>query len=77
MDYPPDTLSIATVTFVDGEVKTYPVGASPKIATYLSRQVSETGVLVLFTVSTSVSIPIAQVRDYVLEAYEKEPPNVE
>ena len=66
--WPDDTRALVTVTFNDGEIKTYPISAGPTIAGYLARQTSETGMLVLFTKRQAVSIPVENIREwYIVE----------
>lgn len=60
-------LSDVTVTFNDGEVKTYRITANPTIGSYLARESADTGVFVLFNNDTSTGIPMSQVREYVIE----------
>jgi hypothetical protein len=69
-NYPRDTESLVTVTFTDGEVKVYPISASPTIARYLGREMSDNGVLTLFCKKQSVGIPASQIRTFEIAKYE-------
>lgn len=60
----PKVTSKVEITFVDGEVKTYFIDASPKSLNYLTREASETGFLVLWKGGHKRwSIPVAQIRE--------------
>jgi hypothetical protein len=57
-------LSDVTVTFTDGEVKTYRITAGTGIGGYyLAREAGAHGVLSLFNRDQSVGIPLASIRD--------------
>ena len=53
-----------TVTFNDGEVKTYRISAGPGIARYLAMEAGQSGVLTLWNGEQSYGIPIASIRDW-------------
>lgn len=57
-------LSDVTVTFTDGEVKTYRITAGPSIGGYLAREAGANGVLSLFNRDMSWGIPVAAIRDW-------------
>lgn len=57
-------LSDVTVTFRDGEVKTYRITASPTIGGYLAREAGSNGVLSLFSREQSWGIPLNAIRDW-------------
>lgn len=63
-----DDMADVEVTFHDGEVKTYRIGASPSISGYLARKSAETGVLDLYNNHESHGIPIANVREFTLRS---------
>lgn len=67
--YPPDTESLVHVTFTDGEVRTYPISASPRIVRFLGDKMAESGVLTLFCKDSSVGIPSEQIRYFEIEEY--------
>lgn len=60
----PKEYSDVTVTFQDGEVKTYRITAGPGIGGFLARDASTTGVLNLFNEDQSWGIPLANIRDW-------------
>jgi hypothetical protein len=59
------TNSIVTVDFNDGQVGTYHITASPKIAQYLMREAAHTGLLVMRNDLTGEvwCIPIARIKE--------------
>lgn len=57
-------LSDVTVTFHDGEVKTYRITANPTIGGYLAQQAGATGILSLFNDAQSYAIPMANIREW-------------
>lgn len=60
----PKVTSKVEITFVDGEVKTYFIDASPNIINYLTREAGETGFLALrHGAGKSWSIPVDQIRE--------------
>lgn len=59
--------AIVTITFVDGEVKEYPIDASTGISGHLARQIAE-GAVNLFTHDRAICIPSAQIRTLELTA---------
>lgn len=59
-------LSDVTVTFKDGEVKTYRITASVGIGGYLSQQAGQSGVLSLWNRDSSTGIPIDAIRDFTI-----------
>ena len=63
--YPPKQRSTVTVTFEDGEVKSYPVSAGSGIAGYMIEQAAQTGIVVLRDddAGTAICIPLARIRD--------------
>lgn len=63
----PVTHSDVTVVFQDGEVKTYRISAGPNVGGYLAQQAGETGVLQLFNDNKSYGIPMANIKEYVIE----------
>lgn len=65
----PKEYSKVEVTFTDGEVKTYRMSASLGISQYLARQVAETGILMMMDDRVTHSIPIDQVREYVISPW--------
>lgn len=69
IEYPPDTKSLATVEFVDGEVKVYPISAAASVSGHLAREMSTNGFLNLWVKGASVLIPREQVRTCVINDY--------
>lgn len=61
-------LSDVTVTLHSGEIKTFRMTASPKIARYLSESAVMTGALVLYNETESMSIPWNNVHDFTIKA---------
>ena len=59
-------LSDVTVTFDDGEVKTYRITAGVSISTYLAQEASRTGILNLWNKEQSICIPVTRVREWSL-----------
>lgn len=61
----PQQRSSVTVTFNDGEAKTYSISAGAGIAGYLMRDAAETGVVTLRDddAGTAVCVPLARIRD--------------
>lgn len=72
-DYPSDTRSLVIVTFIDGEVKTYPTSAGLGITRYMAKNLADTGALAIWTKTTSHTVLAHQIRDYELVPYEPEP----
>jgi len=71
MTHYPEVNSKVTVTFVDGEVKTYIINASPTIAQYLANEARSTGFMTLRNGSTkSWCIPVERIRDIEIAAEE-------
>ena len=68
-DYPADTKSLVAVTFTDGEVKVYPISASPSVSGHLTRQISE-GALNLYARGIGICIPAVQIRSVEITAYD-------
>lgn len=62
--------SIATVTFVDGEIKNYNMSAGIGVGNWIAEQVKRTGILTLYNDSECYNIPISQVREYTIKACE-------
>jgi hypothetical protein len=60
-------LSDVTITFDDGEVKTYRITASPSIGGYLAREAGSSGILSLFNKDQSWGIPLARIRDWSIQ----------
>lgn len=58
--------SDVTVTFTDGEVKTYRISASPAVGSHLAREAGANGVLSLFNHDMSWGIPTSSIRDWVI-----------
>jgi hypothetical protein len=67
-DYPEETRSLIHVTFIDGEVRTYPTSAGPAISGHLQRQLNE-GAINLYVRTKAVVIPREQVRFFEVEGY--------
>jgi hypothetical protein len=61
----PKQRSVVTVTFNDGEVRTYEISAGASIAGYLMRDASDTGVVTLRDdeSGSAVCIPLDRIRD--------------
>ena len=61
----PKQRSIVTVTFNDGEVKTYEISAGSGIAGFLMREASDTGIVTLRDddAGAAVCIPLDHIRD--------------
>lgn len=57
-------LSDVTVTFTDGEVKTYRISAGPSIGGFLAREAGAHGVLSLFNNSNAWGVPLSSIRDW-------------
>lgn len=64
----PKEYSNVTVTFKDGEVKTYLISAGPGVGGYLAREASACGVLSLFNGEQSFGVPLDNIRDWQIEA---------
>lgn len=65
--------SRVTVTFNDGEVKTYEINATSKVGGWLALEAAATGVLNLFNDTESYCVPIANIRDWKIETIEPAP----
>jgi len=65
-------LADVTVTFKDGEVKTYRISAGPNIGSYLARDSATTGVLSLWNRDQSFGIPVANIRDWAINIVPEE-----
>lgn len=61
----PKQRSAVTVTFDDGEVRTYQLSAGSTIAGYMMEQAAQTGILVLRDddAGVAVCVPLARIRD--------------
>jgi hypothetical protein len=61
----PKQRSIVTVTFNDGEVKTYEISAGSSIAGFLMREASDTGIVTLRDddAGAAVCVPLDRIRD--------------
>lgn len=61
----PKQRSVVTVTFNDGEVKTYEISAGASISGYLLRDASDTGIVTLRDddAATAVCVPLDRIRD--------------
>jgi hypothetical protein len=61
----PKQRSIVSVTFNDGEVKTYEISAGASIAGYLMRDASDTGIVTLRDddAAAATCIPLDRIRD--------------
>jgi len=61
----PKQRSNVTITFSDGEVKTYTISAGASIAGYLMRDASDTGIVTLRDddAGTATCIPLDRIRD--------------
>ena len=59
-------LADVTVTFNDGEVKTYRISAGPSIGGFLAREATANGVLSLWNRDQSFGIPLSNVRDWAI-----------
>ena len=57
-------LSDVTITFTDGEMKTYRISAGPSIGGYLAREAGASGVLSLFNRDQSWGVPLSGIRDW-------------
>jgi hypothetical protein len=68
-------LSKVTVTFVDGEVKSYIITASPAIGGHLAREAGVHGVLSLYNGERSFGIPMSQIRDWEIEPFAEVAPD--
>lgn len=69
----PQNKSLVDVTFIDGEMKTYLITAAPTVSQYLAKTAGETGILVLFNDEISSSIPMTQIREYVIRPAPEQP----
>lgn len=58
--------SIVTVTYTDGEVVDYPITAGHNIGRYLATDAGQCGVLTLFNKNSTVSIPLVNIRDWII-----------
>ena len=54
----------SSVTFIDGEVKTYRITAGVSVGGYLAREAGESGILSLWDAQESTAIPIAHIREW-------------
>lgn len=61
-------LSDVEVIFLDGEVKTYRISASPHIGGYLAQQAGQTGILSLFNNDESYAVPLDNVREWAIRS---------
>lgn len=61
-------LSDVTITFNDGEIKTYRISAGPGIGGFLAREAGQNGVLSLWNKDKSWGVPLASIRDWHIEA---------
>ena len=71
----PKQRSSVTVTFNDGEVKTYDISAGAGITSYLMREAGESGIVTLRDdeAQTAVCIPLSLIRDMVFAPKEENP----
>ena len=63
-DQHPARSSTVTVTFQDGEVKTYQIAAGGGISQYLAQQAGSEGVLTLLNGPESHCIPVSEIREW-------------
>lgn len=70
----PEAYSDVTVTFMDGEVKTYQINAGAGIGRYLASEAAANGFLSLFNSKTGESwaIPVVNIRDWSLREVYRE-----
>jgi len=59
-------LADVTVTFNDGEIKTYRINAGPSIGGFLAREANANGVLSLWNRDQSFGIPLTNIRDWAI-----------
>lgn len=70
-------LSDVTVTFIDGEVRTYRISANSTIGGSLAREAGTNGVLSLWNKDKSWGIPTASIRDWEISSVPVEAPAAE
>jgi hypothetical protein len=64
----PEIKSTVTVTFNDGEVKSYMITASPSIGSFLALNAKESGFLTLYNDTECHSIPVDNIREFAITA---------